>query len=67
MKVTLPVTWSVCGDVVVEAASIEDAVERFDELTDDVPLPDNPDYVDGSFELSTDDLACLQTCQPRRR
>lgn len=56
-KVKLPVTWSVCGIVEIEASSIEEAVERFNAEIDHIPLPhDGIAYVDGSFELSSPDL-----------
>lgn len=54
--IKLPVTWSVCGIVEIEAASIEEAVERFQAEIDHIPLPnDGAIYVDGSFELSSSD------------
>lgn len=62
MKIKLPVTWEMCGFVEVEADSVEDAVDMFDEITDELPLPDG-DYVDGSFDLScreTEYIKCFQ-------
>lgn len=55
MKIKLPVTWEVCGLVEVEANSIEEAVEYFNQNSSDIELPENPEYVDGSFVLSDDD------------
>ena len=49
-KWVIPVTWQECGEVVVEAETLEDAMCA----AMDADLPDG-DYVDGSFELSTDD------------
>ena len=55
-KIKLPVTWSVCGIVEIEAPSIEEAVKRFNDTIDDIPLPeDGQVYVEGSFELTSDD------------
>lgn len=52
----MPVTWSVCGIVEIEASSIEEAIERFHAEIDHIPLPsDGLVYVDGSFELSSSD------------
>ncbi len=51
----LAVTWSMCGYVDVEADTIEEAIERFYEESDHIPLPSDGEYIDGSFELSTDD------------
>lgn len=55
MKIKLPVTWEVCGLVEIEANSIEEAVEYFNQNSSDIELPENPEYVDGSFVLSDDD------------
>lgn len=53
----LPVTYSVWGYVNVEAETIEDAIQYFKENSDDIELPLDVDteYVDGSFELSSED------------
>lgn len=50
----LPVTWMMSGFVTVHGVSVEDAVKNFKEKMDDIPLP-HGDYVDSSFELSTED------------
>ena len=63
MKIKLPVTWEVCGLVEIEANSIEEAVEYFNQNSSDIELPENPEYVDGSFALSGDDpdyIKCFQ-------
>ena len=63
MKIKLPVTWEVCGLIEVEANSIEEAVEYFNQNSSDIELPENPEYVDGSFVLSDDDpdyINCFQ-------
>ena len=57
----LPVTWSVCGQVEVEADSIEEAVENFDSTLYD--LPEHPEYVDSSFELSFTDVEAIKLLQ----
>lgn len=62
MKITLPVTWSVCGTVQVEADSVEDAVRVFNETSGDIKLPFQYEYVDGSFQLSTDDPGIIRDC-----
>lgn len=51
----LPVTWMMSGFVTVHGVSVEDAVKNFKEKMDDIPLP-HGDYVDSSFELSTEDM-----------
>lgn len=51
----LAVTWEMCGYVDVEANTLEEAMDKFNEESDYIKLP-NGDYVDGSFRLSTDDV-----------
>ena len=57
MKIKLPVTYSVSGFVEIEAESIKDAIQYFKENSDDIALPLDVDieYIDGSFELSSED------------
>lgn len=52
---TLPVTWEVCGFVKISAKNLEEAIEKFNETTDDIALPENGEYVDGSFQLTSQD------------
>lgn len=55
----LPVTWEVCGFVNVEAESLEEAVQDFNENIDEYELPDS-EYVDGSFRLTEDNIEVLK-------
>ena len=51
----IAVTWQMCGYVdIPNAKTIEEAMNIFNEESDYIKLP-NGDYVDGSFELSTED------------
>lgn len=52
-KFKIPVEWSVYGVVEIEADSIEEAVDKFDETIDDTPLPDQSEYIDDSFRRET--------------
>ena len=52
MKIKLPVTWEAFGIVEIEANSIEEAVNYFNENSDYINMPKNSEYVDGSFRLS---------------
>ena len=52
----IPVTWSVCSTVEVEADTLEEAMEIAEDKNGDIPLPVFPDYVDGSWELSETDV-----------
>ena len=51
-KIKLPVSWEVFGFVEVEADSIEEAMEFFEENADSFSLPNDGEYVDGSFALT---------------
>ena len=49
----IPVTWTVCSTIEVEAESLEEAIEKFDEVENSVlgyDLPSEFSYVDDSFE-----------------
>lgn len=52
-KFKIPVEWSVYGVVEIEADSMEEAVDEFDETIDDIPLPDQSEYIDDSFRRET--------------
>lgn len=52
----IPVTWECYGMVEVEADTLSKAVEYVREDPDDMPLPNDFDYVDGSFGPSVDDV-----------
>lgn len=50
----IPVTWEMCGNVVVEAATLEEAMNIARDDDGVIPLPDDSYYVDGSWRLSYD-------------
>ena len=55
MKVA--VTWEVCGYVdIPKAKTVQEAMEIFNKESDYIKLPTNGEYIDGSFQLSTDDV-----------
>lgn len=58
MKVA--VTWEMCGFVEIDAPTMEEAMAYFNENSDDIPHPDDGDYVDGSFGLSSDEPEVLK-------
>lgn len=58
MKVA--VTWEMCGFVDIEAPTLEDAMQIFEEQSDYIKLPTDGEYVDGSFVLSTNDVEEMQ-------
>ena len=54
MKVA--VTWEMCGYVDIDAETMEEAMEKFNEESEDIEIPRNGEYVDGSFQLTSDDV-----------
>lgn len=50
----VPVTWEMCGEVIVEAPTLEDAMVYARDDNNFLPLPDEKEYVDGSWHLSHD-------------
>lgn len=46
----IPVHWEVMGYIEVEAETIQDAIDIFDENIESYSLPTEPDYCWGSFE-----------------
>ena len=63
MKIKLPVTWEAFGIVEVEANSIEEAVNYFNENSDYIHMPKDSEYVDGSFNLSDSELEFIELYQ----
>ena len=65
-KFKIPVEWSVLGVVEIEADSMEEAVDKFDETINDIPLPYQSEYIDDSFRRETgsnDDIAYYKEMQ----
>ena len=54
-KWKIPVTWEVCSTVDIEAETLEEAMRIACDEDGEIPLPTDPDYVDGSWRLSSDD------------
>ena len=50
----IPVVWEMCGMVTIKAKNLKEAIEIVRNDNDDIPLPSG-NYVDGSFQLSTED------------
>ena len=48
----IPCSWEVYGTLEVEANSLEEAIELAER--EDSPMPDDSDYVDGSFQVDRD-------------
>lgn len=54
-KWKIPVTWEVCGYVYVDADTLVEAMETARDDEGVIPLPNESDYVDGSWRLSETD------------
>jgi ribosomal protein L10 len=52
----IAVTWEMCGFVDVDAHSLEKAMNKFKKESDNIKLPKDGVYVDGSFRLSSNDV-----------
>lgn len=61
----MPVTWEMCAYINVEADTLDEAMEIVRDDADVIPLPlDGANYIDASWNLSSDDedyLLSLQT------
>ena len=53
---TIPVCWKVFSTIKVRSATLGKALQHVQEDPDDMPLPTDTDYVDGSFGPSTNDV-----------
>lgn len=53
----IPVSWEMCGYVHIDAPTLAEAMEKVRVDNDDIPLPDDAAYVDGSFCLSYEEEA----------
>ena len=58
---SIPVTWEVYGRVVIEANTLEEAMEKARDDEGVIPLPDENDYVDGSWRVTEEDVEIIRT------
>lgn len=66
-KYLIPVEWSVCSNIFVEADSLEEALKIAQEHLDDIPCTSDNEYIDGSYKIQSEDievLAEMQAYQP---
>lgn len=64
MNVIIPVEWSVYSTIVVEnAESIAEAKRIVEKHLDELPLPTNGEYIDGSFRIQADSQEDLDVDQ----
>lgn len=50
----IPVSWEVSDTIKVQAETLEEAYEWAMENIDEIPLGDEPYYIDGSYEITAD-------------
>ena len=60
-KWEIPVTWEVFGKVVVEADTLVEAMHIARDEEEILPLPDESDYVDGSWRITEEDEDFIRT------
>ena len=58
----VPVTWSVCGFVSIDADTLEEAMDIARDDENVLPLPAESNYIDGSWELSQTDVEEVRQC-----
>jgi hypothetical protein len=56
----IPVTWEVYARAEVEAENLEEAYKIIEEDKEDIPLPTETCYVDGTFKNSFDNIEELK-------
>ena len=55
----IPVSWSVFGTVEIEAETLDEAIAIFDATEDEISLPLDNDYIDGSFHREDEETCSL--------
>ena len=56
----IPVTWEVYGYVVIEANTLEEAIEKARDDVGVIPLPEENNYVDGSWRVTEEDAEVVR-------
>lgn len=51
----IPVAWSMCGIVNIEANTLEDAIELAMGRDGNIPITDDGTFIDGTWEVDCDD------------
>jgi hypothetical protein len=52
----VPVVYQMYGYVTIDANSIEDAIKKVEDGGGDIPLPQDANYVEGSFEVDREGI-----------
>ena len=53
------VSWTSTGSVFFEGNNVVSAIEKAKELIDDIQLPENSEYLDGSFQIEEETTKIL--------
>lgn len=53
------VSWTNAGSVFFEGDNVVSAIEKAKELIDDIQLPENSEYLDGSFQIEEETTKML--------
>ena len=56
----IPVCWAMMGTVNVEADTLEEAIEIARDDKGVIPIPDNGDFIDGSWDVDCVDVDYLR-------
>lgn len=52
---SIPVEWVVTENLDIKANSLEEAIEFINNNIDEIPLGENPAYIDGTYRISADE------------
>ena len=56
----IPVVWTMMGTIKVEAETLSEAIEIARDERGEIPIPDNGEFLDGSWEVDCDDIDYLR-------
>lgn len=54
-KYVIPVSYEMAGSITIEATSIEEALDIAVNHMDELPLPNDAEYIDGSYAVGTEE------------
>ena len=56
-KFKIPITWEVCGEIEIEAVSLEEAIKAVDFDPDEITVPEEWEIVEGSIIVTDFEMA----------
>ena len=63
---SIPVEWVVTETLQIKADSLEEAIEFINNNADEIPLGDEPAYIDGTYKISADEDYDMDTQKIKR-